>query len=735
MSTKRRTTEQFILEATNKHGNKYDYSKVVYTGCKSKVIIKCKIHGEFLQTPESHMRSYGCTQCSRKRILNGKIVEQVSSESESNNIVCGICSTKSKKTLDFIEKSIKKHGDKYLYDKVDYVKSSLKVTIICRKHGNFEQTPNKHLSGKGCSKCGVDSRAKIRTKSTEQFIIDARMIHGDRYLYENVVYVNANTKITIGCKIHGNFEQISRSHLAGNRCPKCATNRGYSNAQIKWLDFMSSFTKTQIIHAENSNEFTIPGTKFKADGFCKETNTIYEFHGDYWHGNPRIFNQNEMNDITKCTFGQLYKKTLEREVLIKSKGFNLVTIWENDWNNLNKSIKTLQETFRNNRHKFKIPTLSTNSILKEQTSDKMNNQLQQQSTSSIEQIKSKVASLIQACPELQNVTITCQVNKIVQYQEIVFITCITHDTNPSTSSGNRSNSEIVILTQKDPHIEKIVPGSVLTATGYITFKKELMLKCNAENVREIKNICTKTSYDLILEKLKSDGILSTKKKDIPYRFRYGKLAIISSENSSGLKDCLGILKNTFLQTIDIYHVPLHGPEMSPSIVNAIKTVNITGCYDLILIVRGGGAKSDLQYFDDYEVAKAIKYSVIPVITGIGHETDKTICDIVADKCCITPTHVGMEVQRISQSIQIKTQYLYNKLNTIHTNLQHKLDEHINSLANTFDTTLNPSICLVNKTKNSQVKTRKQMTQFVKDKDVFVMYFINKNSVTQFEFSF
>jgi G:T-mismatch repair DNA endonuclease (very short patch repair protein) len=112
------------------------------------------------------------------------------------------------------------------------------------------------------------------------------------------------------------------------------------------LNFISIFYAINISHAENDKEFILPNTRLKADGYCKETNTIYEFHGDYWHGNPHIYPNNKYNNTTKCTFGELYKNTLNKEQQIRNLGFNLITIWESDWIKLNKCVKLLQRKFR-----------------------------------------------------------------------------------------------------------------------------------------------------------------------------------------------------------------------------------------------------------------------------------------------------------------------------------------------------------------------------------------------------
>lgn len=107
----------------------------------------------------------------------------------------------------------------------------------------------------------------------------------------------------------------------------------FSYLSIDWLNDIASNENVYIQHAINGNEYKIPGTKYKADGYCKETNTIYEFHGDYWHGNPKKFPSDEYNHSTKCTMGTLFNKTIHKENVIKNLGYNLVSIWELDYLN------------------------------------------------------------------------------------------------------------------------------------------------------------------------------------------------------------------------------------------------------------------------------------------------------------------------------------------------------------------------------------------------------------------
>ncbi len=127
-------------------------------------------------------------------------------------------------TEEFIEKAKNVHDNKYNYSLVEYKNNHEKIKIICPKHGIFEQEAGSHLSGCGCPKCYEESRHfQTKTKTTEQFIKEARKIHGDKYDYSLVEYYNALTKIKIICPTHGVFEQTPSKHINTKQgCPYCA---------------------------------------------------------------------------------------------------------------------------------------------------------------------------------------------------------------------------------------------------------------------------------------------------------------------------------------------------------------------------------------------------------------------------------------------------------------------------------------------------------------------------------
>ncbi len=125
------------------------------------------------------------------------------------------------KTAKLVARFREKHGDQYNYALVFFIKSIIKVRIICRVHGMFEQRPDTHLDGRGCAKCGKAS--KNATLSKEELIAKFNKVHGKgRYDYSEVEHKNLGTKIKITCLKHTWFLQTPHSHLKGEGCPCCA---------------------------------------------------------------------------------------------------------------------------------------------------------------------------------------------------------------------------------------------------------------------------------------------------------------------------------------------------------------------------------------------------------------------------------------------------------------------------------------------------------------------------------
>jgi len=245
-------TKKFIQKAKEIHGNKYDYSKSIYTKYKEKLTITCKKHGPFQQSPNAHLTcKNGCFKCH---------IDKIKKQNSST-------------TQQFIQKANKKHNNKYDYSKVKYQNNLTKVTIICPYHGEFEQTPQGHLRNNGCKKCKYDLLSKKFSDNKSKFIHKAIQIHGNKYYYHEVEYTNSNTKVKLICKKHGAFKQRPARHLVGNGCPKCH----YNNASTRLsLGIKNYIQRAYQVH-QNKYQYSI--TKYAK---LKDDITITcPYHGNF----------------------------------------------------------------------------------------------------------------------------------------------------------------------------------------------------------------------------------------------------------------------------------------------------------------------------------------------------------------------------------------------------------------------------------------------------------------------
>lgn len=139
-------TQWFITKARAIHGERYDYSKVAYTRRNDKVCIICAEHGDFLQAPQHHLKAAGCWKCGvAKR-----------NKSRRDNA-----------EMSFVTKAHKVHGRRYGYAGVVYVSQRSRVSILCQKHGLFQQRPLSHLQGYGCTGCGREKAAKANRRRSQ----------------------------------------------------------------------------------------------------------------------------------------------------------------------------------------------------------------------------------------------------------------------------------------------------------------------------------------------------------------------------------------------------------------------------------------------------------------------------------------------------------------------------------------------------------------------------------------
>lgn len=294
---KKLTRESALARATEAHGTKFDYNAFEFVDIKTPGKIGCPAHGSFWMSVLDHVKSKtGCPECSKevqRERLRFSFVEAVA---RAKNV----------------------HGNVYEYPEQEYRNATTPMTIVCRHHGPFEQSLDSHVHQmSGCPKCFGSAK-----RTTAQFVEAARAIHGDRFDYSGVEYVNNSTRVKITCQTHGDFWQMPRKHInVGQGCPRCADS--VSKTERKWL------ARVGVPDDDQHRQVQLEGTRCVADG--KINRTLYEFYGTYWHGDPRRYNPDDLNVKNGRRMGTLYLETLERQQKLKKLGYELKFVWEIDY--------------------------------------------------------------------------------------------------------------------------------------------------------------------------------------------------------------------------------------------------------------------------------------------------------------------------------------------------------------------------------------------------------------------
>lgn len=305
----RLTFDDFVVKAMGLFNDRYDYSKVKWINTTTKIEIVCRVHGSFTQEPYMHYsRGHGCPTCAREQ--------------------SGLS------TSEFIERANKTHLNKYDYTKTIYRHNDEPVVITCDTHGDFKQKPRVHIEGSGCSKCYQASNRSNK----DEFIKQATALHGNRYDYSKVVYLNSKSKVKIICRQHGEFKMIPNCHLSSNQgCPRCKESKGETRIRF----FLERFG---INHVQ---EYRIEPLPYRYDFYLPDNNVLIEYHGQQHYKPVAIFGGKKA-----------YRKTVKRDKakreLAKRNGYTLVTM--NYKQSLNDSLeRLLKAKLTNLRVIFKKP--------------------------------------------------------------------------------------------------------------------------------------------------------------------------------------------------------------------------------------------------------------------------------------------------------------------------------------------------------------------------------------------
>ncbi len=335
---KKKTQNEFVEQSRIIHGAQYSYESCAYEGNNHPVTVICHTHGAFRIIPKNHLLGSGCKRCAgvhRKSadefIQESRLVHanwydyskttftrnkdlvtiicpthgefQQTAENHLSGRGCAKCGYRSIDQQEFINIATQLHNGHYGYTKTHYVNKHTKVIIECPVHGEFVQSPHNHLAGKGCSKCKSGVSFDGNT-----FIDNASRIHDEKYDYSKVVYKNAHTPVIIVCPTHGDFEQkpvVHYNHQCG--CPTCGIKYSMSEDSL----FTSIPEHIRVIR--NSRSIIPP---LELDGFFPDHNLAIEFCGLHWHS--------ELGGKSS---------TYHRDKMIQCKklGIKLITVFEDEW--------------------------------------------------------------------------------------------------------------------------------------------------------------------------------------------------------------------------------------------------------------------------------------------------------------------------------------------------------------------------------------------------------------------
>ena len=305
--SRKKSTKEYIEDAIQAHGDRYDYTLTVYDGKDKDITFLCRRCGlKCTQNAGNHIhQKQGCRACSYVDRGAARLLTRDA----------------------FIASARERHLDGYDYS---YVTQDLPdgqfalVRLICNRCGRLiVKTAKAHLRGEGCKLCNLAPAAAARRRTFKRFLTQAHEAHGDAFDYSMVrgPHVATRSKIRIICReCVTPFEATVGSHLyLKEGCPRCSCQS--SVREREWLDAHN--VPVEGRHAR------IRGTRLKADAVVG--NTVYEFYGAYYHGDPRHGPPEQYNSRSNKTYVELYDATIARQSMIEGLGYNVLFVWELDW--------------------------------------------------------------------------------------------------------------------------------------------------------------------------------------------------------------------------------------------------------------------------------------------------------------------------------------------------------------------------------------------------------------------
>ena len=252
MAGKTRSKGKFVEKARSIHGDKYDYSEVVYSGYKSRVTIICPVHGRFEQTPSKHVMGNGCMFCGQMR--NGH-------KSRTG-------------TIEFIRRARERHGERYDYSLVEYLQCDTKVCIVCAVHGEFWQRPACHVRGYGCERCSHEYRGAMMRSGFDEFLEAALKSHNGLYSYKQDSFRGMGSSVVVTCPEHGDWVASSAcNHVKlKTKCPQCGRKSTGEEAVAEEL------VRRGLVFTRQAKFPSLPRLSF--DFYLPSMGLLIEFDGE-----------------------------------------------------------------------------------------------------------------------------------------------------------------------------------------------------------------------------------------------------------------------------------------------------------------------------------------------------------------------------------------------------------------------------------------------------------------------
>lgn len=302
--------EKFLLQLAEKHGlEKFKFDPSTYEGKYTKMDWECSACSHrFSKAPRVLLQEAGgCPMCSKKKRAL----------------------TLSRTREEFYEIAKKIHGDKFSYFPIENQewKNNAQIKWKCNDcQSEHSQSVDHHLGGTSCPVCSEKFKHDSRT-----FILKSIKIWGpDAYDYSQVYYQGNKVHVDLKCKKCDHSFSVTPANHWTRGCPKCAKNRFVSIGETEWLNSLG------VPPAQRQYFVTLPGGEvYNCDAVVGMT--VYEYYGDYWHGNLKRFLPENINVYTGTTMLELNQATKDREDLLRAAGYTIVSMWESNWNEIRKS--------------------------------------------------------------------------------------------------------------------------------------------------------------------------------------------------------------------------------------------------------------------------------------------------------------------------------------------------------------------------------------------------------------